>query len=166
MSANDSDLLLKFQRQGDVEALISYGQNRGYSDARLRAVLVSIQTILEALSLGLQPDYDNVDRKRLLELQPETILVVHAMYESEAADLKTAGLHLMGVLNLEPFLQDLQDAVASAHDWERIEAIGALTRMTHPQARTILESLSQHPDAVTRQAASKALAEVDAKPKP
>ena len=157
MPESKSSLLYRFQRQGDLEALIAYGQSLGQREARLRAAVTLLRPVFESLSCGENPGYERLDRDRLLEQRQEIVFIVRCMTESETADLKTAGLHIMGILNLEPFLQDLQKALASAHTWERVEAIRALARMNHPQVRTILESVTAHPDPITRQAARKVL---------
>jgi hypothetical protein len=161
MSVNEPDLLIRFQRHGDVEALIAYGQALGHSEARLRAVVSLLQPIFESLSFGEQPHFENVDREQLLAQQPEISFVTHAMAASEAADLKTAGFHLMGVLDLEPFIHHLRNALLSSHEWERIEAIDALGKMTHPEVRSILESATTHSDPATSEAARKALESFD-----
>jgi hypothetical protein len=157
MSSNEEDLLTRFQRQADVEALITYGQGHGYAESRLRPVVDSLRPIFETLSLGLEPDYNSVSREDLLQFEPETVFVVRSMAGSEAADLKAAGFHLMAVLDLEPFVEDLRQATASPHQWERIEAIHALGRMSQPQVRAILESAMNHSDPLTSEAARNAI---------
>ena len=161
MSGNDSDLLVRFQRHGDVEALIAYGQSLGHSEVRLRAVVSLLQPIFDSLSFGEQPDYEKVDREQLLKQQPEILFVTRAMADSEAADLKVAGFHVMGVLNLESFIQDLRNALLSSHVWERLEALVALGKMTHPEVRTILEPAITHADPATSEGALKALESFD-----
>ncbi len=158
MSTNKSHLLSRFQRQGDVEALIAYGESLGESEAGLRAAITLLEPIFESLSFGEQPHYERLDREQiLLEHQREILFVVRCMVGSEAADMKTAGLHIMGVLDLAVLIQDLQKALTSEHDWERIEAVHALARMNHSQVRPILESVIEHPDPVTRRTAREAM---------
>lgn len=157
INAEVTNQLKQFQQKGDVDELIAYGKSQGHSEQGLRAVTVLLYEVFEALSLGMQPPYEELDREQLLEHKPEAELVARCMVQSSAADLKTAGFHVMGLLNLKSFIPDLQAALASKHGWERIEAAGALGRMTHREVRDILLASSKHTDRHTRDAASDAL---------
>jgi hypothetical protein len=157
MPTGDGDLLSRFQRLGDREALIAHGRSLGYPEARLRAAVDQLQPVFASLNFGEQPLYENLDRDPLGGLQPEISFVVRSMAESEAADLRTAGFHVMGVMDWQPFIPTLQEALESGREWERIEAARALARMSHPKVRAILEAARRDPKPVVRNAVREAL---------
>ncbi len=150
------------QHQPDIEALIEQGIERGLSEAKLRASAAGLKPIFDSLSYGEQPAYERLDRVALAKLQPEIAFVVRSMAQSPAADLRTAGFHVMGVLDSESFIPDLQAGIGSAQEWERVEAIRALGRMSHPAVQPILLSATKHPEHHTRQAATTTLAHFEA----
>ena len=88
------------------------------------------------------------------------------MAGSRSAGVRTAALHLMGVLNSELFIDDLRRTLASDRDWERIESLRALGRMSHPEVRAILQATTSHPDPATRSAAHAALEWFDKRSNP
>ena len=160
MPSGDDDLS-RFQRLGDREALLAHGRSLSYPEARLRAALDQLQPVFASLSFGEQPQYGNLDRARLHEHQPEISFVVRSMAESEAADLKTAGFHAMGVMDWQPFIPALQEALKSGQEWERLEAARALARMSHPEVRVILEAARPDPEPAVRNAVREALEKFD-----
>jgi HEAT repeat protein len=152
-----SNLLSRFQQLGDLEALAAHGRALGYDEARLRGAIDVLRPVFARLSFGEQPDYGSVDRRRLREHEWESALIVRCMADSDRADLRSAGLQLMGVMDSSVFLDDLGQAMASNRDWERIESARALGRMSLPSASSILESAIDHPDPPTRRAVREAL---------
>lgn len=141
----------------DMEVLIEQGVSQGLSEAKLRACTAGLKSIFDSLSFGEQPIYERIDRDLLRQLEPETDFVVRSMSRSTAADVRTAGFHIMGVLDLKSFIPDLLAAIESKEEWERIEAVRALGRMSHPEVCTILQATTTHGDLHTRRAAVEAL---------
>jgi hypothetical protein len=119
-----------FLRLPEVGALVTAGVSAGFSKAVILRCLGGLRTIFDSLSFGEQPDFDALDRDALRQLTPEIDFLVRAMAGSPAADLRTAGYHLMGVLDSPSFVPDLRAASASPLEWERIEAARALARMS------------------------------------
>jgi HEAT repeat protein len=158
---NDSPALTRFQRQADTEALIAHGVSQGLSEAKLRACIVRLEPVFQSLRFGEQPPYEQLDRAALLSSQPEIEFVVRSMAQSSAADLKTAGFHVMSMLDLKSFIPDLQAGLASSEQWERVEAVRALGSMNRPEVRAILLSAAKHPELQTRRAAAEALNRFD-----
>ncbi|HEY0737249.1 MAG TPA: HEAT repeat domain-containing protein [Herpetosiphonaceae bacterium] len=157
--------LARFQQQLDIEALVKAGVAQGLSEPRLRACVDGLKPIFDSLAFGEQPAYEQLDRAALAGLAPEIEFVARAMAQSPTADLRIAGLHVMGTLDSPAFVQDLQASLESAQEWERIEAIRALGRTKQPEARTLLRSASSHPEPQTRQAAITALQQLDERTK-
>lgn len=157
--------LARFHHQLDTEALVAAGVTQGLSEPRLRACVEKLKPIFDSLSFGEQPDYQQLDRVALTRLTPEIAFVVRAMAQSPTADLRTAGLQVMGALDSPAFIPDLQAGLESAQEWERIEAIRALGRTTQPEARTLLLSAGNHPELQTRQAAASALQQFEKRAK-
>lgn len=149
--------LARFHHQLDSEALTAEGLAQGLSESRLRACFAALQPIFDSLSFGEQPAYEQLDYAALARLTPEIAFVARAMAQSPTADLKTAGWQVMGALDTPDFMPDLRVGLESTQEWERIEAIRALGRMTQPEAGTLLRSASSHPDPQTHQAAASAL---------
>jgi HEAT repeat protein len=118
-----------FLRLPEVNALVTAGVSAGLSKAAILRCLRGLRTIFDSLSFGEQPDFDALDRDALRQL-PEIEFVVRAMAASPAADLRTAGYHVMGVLDSPSFVPDLREASTSPVEWERIEAARALARMS------------------------------------
>jgi HEAT repeat protein len=69
----------------------------------------------------------------------------------------------MGVMDWQPFIPALQAALDFGQDWERIEAVRALARMSHPEVREILEAARHDPEPAVRNAVREALEAVDAR---
>lgn len=153
VSSNLSD----FQHRLDIEALIRHGVSHGFSETRLRAILDKLKPIFDGLSMGEQPAYEQLKITALAKLTPDIEFVARSMSQSPTADLKTAGFQIMGLLDSESFIADLQAGSESEQEWQRIEAIRALGRMKCPKARPILMSAGKHPDLKTRRAATEAL---------
>lgn len=149
--------LARFHHQLDSEALVAAGVAQGLSEPQLRACVDGLKPIFDSLSFGEQPAYQQLDQAALARLTPEIEFVVRAMTQSPTADVRTAGLQVMGALDLPAFIPDLQTGLESAQEWERIEAIRALGRTTQPEARRLLLSASNHSELQTRQAAATAL---------
>jgi HEAT repeat protein len=142
---------------GDIHSLIEQGVARGLSDARLQASLKTLRPIVDSLGFGEQPHYDQLDPAKLKALEPEMGFIIRSLAKSPAADLKTAAYHLIGVLDSTSLMPLLRAGVESAQEWERVEAVRALARMSSPEARTILLSATGHSDPQTRRAAEGAL---------
>lgn len=157
--------LARFHHQLDSEALVAAGVAQGLSEPRLRACVEGLKPIFDSLSFGEQPAYEQLDRAALTRLTPEIAFVVRAMAQSPTADLRTAGLQIMGALDSPAFIPDLQAGLESAQEWERIEAIRALGRTTQPEARTLLLSASSHPEPQIHQAAATALQHFESRAK-
>ncbi len=119
-----------FLRLPEVSALVTAGVTAGFSKAAILRCLRGLRTIFDSLSFGEQPDFDVLDRDALRQLTPEIDFVVRAMAGSPAANLRTAGYHVMGVLDSPSFVPDLRAACTSPLEWERIEAARALARMS------------------------------------
>ncbi|HEY0604814.1 MAG TPA: HEAT repeat domain-containing protein [Herpetosiphonaceae bacterium] len=157
--------LARFQHQLDLEALVQAGVAQGLSEPRLRACVAGLKPIFDSLAFGEQPAYEQLDQAALARLAPEIEFVARAMAQSPTADLRIAGLHVMGALDSPAFMQDLQASLESAQEWERIEAVRALGRTTQPNAHALLRSASSHPELQTRQAAASALRQFDERAK-
>lgn len=141
----------------DADALFRRGVSEGLSAAALAACLEELKPVLEALSFGEQPQYESLQIEQLRELEPELGFVVRALAGSGAADQKIAGYQLMGLLDREDYVSNLKAGLESAQEWERIEVVHALGRMTQPGARNLLQKATEHPDLQTRRAAIAAL---------
>lgn len=147
----------RFDSLNDLERVIAQGKAEGLSEEKLRACLAALKPIFDGLSFGEQPPYQSLDKASLAKLEPETGFVVRSMARSRAADLKTAGYQVMGVLDSTSFIPDLVAGLESEQEWERVEVARALGRMDHPESRAILLTTSEHADPQTRRAATEAL---------
>ena len=161
MNAEVNNLQIKFQQQADVDALITYGKSLGHKEQDLYAVTDLLQPVFEALSLGLQPPYEELNHEQLLQHELELEFVVSNMMQSPAADMKIAAFHIVGKLDWKTFIPQLKVALASENAWERIEAATALGRMSHQEVRDILLAAHGHTDLHTRKAVSDALQHFD-----
>ena len=156
----ESNLIFRFQLHSDREALVAFGKSLGYDEAGLRGTLEVLKNVFESVSREEQPEYGNLNRSWLLDHQNEAFFVIRMMANSYSPHMKTAAFHVMGALNSELFIDDLQRALTSDQDWERVEAVRALGRMNLPEARVILEATTHHSDPATRVAAQSALTDV------
>jgi HEAT repeat protein len=141
----------------DARSLVDEGVSNGLSEPRLTAVIEQLKPVFERLSFGEQPDYHDLDLEALRQLEPEAVFVARSMVCSPAADLRIAGYQVMGVLDSASVIPDLRAGLTSGRDWERIEALRALGRMSQPEARSLLSEMTKHPDPQTRRAAARAL---------
>ncbi len=145
------------ERPGDIRRIVGEGVSSGLSEARLNAAVDQLKPVFERVSFGEQPAYDDLDAAALRELEPEVGFVARSMVLTPTADLRIAGYHLMGVLDSKAVIPDLRAGLQSGREWERIEAVRALGRMSQPDARSLLLETAGHPDLQTRRAAAEAL---------
>lgn len=157
----ESDLIFRFQLHGDLEALVAFGNSLGYEEAGLRSAIEKLRNVFESISLGKLPEYDELDRSWLLEHRDESFFVIRMMASSYSPEIKKAAFHIMGELNSDLFIDDLRRALATDGESERTEAVRALGRMSHPEARAVLEEAARHPDPATRSAAQETLKPFD-----
>lgn len=120
-------------------------------------MIEQLKPVFERLSFGEQPNYHDLDREALRQLEPEAVFVARSMVGSPAADLRIAGYQVMGVLDSASIIPDLRAGLESERDWERIEALRALGRTSRPEARALVVEMTKHPDPQTRRAAARAL---------
>lgn len=97
----ESDLILRFQLHGDLDALVAFGASLGYGEGALRSKLELLRPILEDASVGKQPRYDALDRTRFLEHRNEAQFVLRMMAGSRSAPVRSAATHLIKALGLE-----------------------------------------------------------------
>ena len=97
----ESDLLLRFQLHGDLDALVAFGASLGYDEGALRSSLALLRPILDDVSVGKQPRYGALDRMRFLEHRNEAQFVLRMMAGSQAAPVRSAATHLIKALGLE-----------------------------------------------------------------
>jgi hypothetical protein len=94
----ESELLFRFHAHGDLEALVVFGKSIGYGEVGLRAALDALRTTFEGARTGEEPQYDRIDRRRLLEHREEALFVLQMMSSSHIAGVKAAGVHLLSEL--------------------------------------------------------------------
>jgi hypothetical protein len=150
--------LRRFQSNADVEALLQHAAATGEDSGGVRATLAALGGVFTALEHGEHPNFAQIDRTRLQAHPKAAAYVARMMAESDRADLKTAGLQVIGLLDDLQLMKVLSDALHSQASWLRTAAIDGLRRMSAVHARSALELMAQHEDPVTRQAAEEALA--------
>jgi hypothetical protein len=152
-------LLTRFQRHGDIDALITLGVSTGLDEARLRTSIRLLAPVLERLNFGESPAYEDLEPS---PPSPELTFILRAMTRSPTADMRIAGLRSMARLGCDEFIEDLRAVVVSRHEWERIEALHALADMRQLAVRPILISACAHTDLLTARVAAEALDRFDA----
>jgi hypothetical protein len=154
-----SENLRRFQKDADIDALLAHITTTGQNDIdEVRAALANLELIFTALTYGEHPNFALLDRA-LLQLHARgTAYVARAMVGSDRADLKSAGLQIIGLLDDPHLMGILLEALHSETTWLRLTAIEALGRMSATYSRPVLETMAQHEDLVTRRAVAEALA--------
>ena len=153
-----SDDLGRFQQDSDVSALLRYAAATGLDVPEIHEVLTNLDPIFTALAYGLHPNIASLDRVALQSHAKSTAQVARAMVGSDRADLKSAGLQIIGLLDDPQLMDILLEALHSETTWLRLTAIEALGRMSAVYSRPVLETMAQHKDLVTRRAVAEALA--------
>lgn len=145
---------LHFQRYGDVESAIKFVsvQQKGKENT-YKEMFSLLKPIFEALSLGIQPQYELINKIDLLEFKFEVMNVIHWMMDSDRADMKTTAIDLMGYLGNEDYIQMLLECLSSAEEWIRIHTVKALTHFEGMEAmEALIKALDDHSIQVKRAA--------------
>jgi HEAT repeat protein len=153
-----SDDLGRFQQDADVAALLRYAATTGLDVGEIREALANLDPIFTALAYGLHPNIASLDRAALQSHASGTAHVARAMVGSDRAELKSAGLQVIGLLDDPRLMNMLLGALHSEVTWLRLTAIEALGRMSPAYSRPVLDAMAQHEDLVTRRAVAEALA--------
>ena len=157
MMTSPSDDLARFQNDGDISGLLQYAASIGIDVPEIQEVLAELDPIFTSLDYGLNPSFATLDRSALQSHAPGTEYVARAMVGSDRADLKSAGLQLVGLLD-DPRLMDiLLEALHSEIPWLRLTAIEAVGRMSAEYSRPVLQPMMGHEDVVTRRAVAEAM---------
>jgi hypothetical protein len=117
-----------FQELGDTGALLQYAKEIGGDTERYRSAVGALKPIFEALMVGLQPSLGELDCGELERLRSEVATIVIWMAESDRADMKTAGIRMMGFLHWERFMPRLKLLADSDLAWLRDESKKALAK--------------------------------------
>ena len=141
-----------------VEALHRALHASGKDPALYERAIQALLPVLEPLSFGEHPRYDQVDLLHARAAPEEIEGVVRWMAASDRADLRTAGLTLMGTLRLIDLRPELLQVLASGSVWERVTAAGALAEMLDDSARAALRAHRHDPTPEVRAAVRSALA--------
>lgn len=152
------DDLERFLQDADVTALLRHAAAAGRDVGEIREALANLDAIFTALTYGLHPNIASLDRAALQSHASGTSFVAQAMAGSDRADLRSAGLQVIGLLDDPCLMGVLLEALHSEVTWLRLSAIEALSRMSAMYSRPVLEAMAQHEDLVTRRAVAEALA--------
>ena len=131
--------LREFQETGKTDRLLEFVRSSGRHVDSYRKVLAALRPVLEPLSFGEQPRYDDVEHEALAAHVQATVDVIRWSAGSNRADLRSAALRLMGTLGWDEFSGDLLTATRSPDAWERLaakEAVEAAARGDEDVTRT------------------------------
>jgi hypothetical protein len=158
MEADAEAGLRVFRETGRTEALLDFVRRSGRPTHRYEQVLNALAPVLEPMSFGEHPRYEELDKELFESYRAETTDIVEWAAGSRKADLKSVALSLMGALGWPQFIPELSRSLDSSANWERHVAISALGQMRDGRAFELLRSALGHPDPDTRRAAHAALA--------
>ena len=154
-----SNNLRRFQEAAQVDALLAHAAATEQNNVEeVRAALANLEPIFTAITYGEHPNFALLDRPVLQSHAHGTAYVARVMVGSDRADLKSAGLQIIGLLDDPQLIDILLEALHSETTWLRLTAIEALGRMSAVYSRPVLETMMQHDDLVTRRAVAEALA--------
>ncbi len=130
--------LQHFQDFGDTNSLLDFVRADGRDARKFQKVIELLASVFEALSFGVRPLYNNIDRNALRLHTTEVENIIKWMADSNKADMKTVAIELMGFLGWESFVPRLERCLLSEFKWERLTAIKALEQMGSERAIEIL----------------------------
>ncbi len=145
-----------FQETANLRSLIEFARASGRDAKGYERVADGLEPVLGPLRLGEHPRYGEVGTAELEREVGATCDIVRFLAASPKADLRVAGLTLMGILGWDEFIDDLSDAARSPEQWERLTAIDALARAGSALSFGVLDALREHSDPETRDAVAAA----------
>lgn len=149
--------LQQFQDTGSLDSLIRYVREKGESEEGYRKAGELLQPVLGKLSFGEHPTYDELDWRALQQHRVQAEKIFGWMAGSGKADLRTAGLELMGRSGWANLVSAVEQHTRAPAGWERLAAVRALGRLGGAQAQRRLREMANDPDAEVKAAVGAAL---------
>lgn len=157
MNSQSGDLE-RFQEHVDGEALLRFVQSIGRQEEPYRTALRDLKTVLEAVSFGWRPAYDDLDWAALERHADLIADIVEWMAGSPKADMTSAAIELIGRLRWPRFVPVLRRHLSSDEGWQRVVTIVALGRFADEETLEMLRSAAERdPDPEARNAARQQL---------
>jgi len=156
--ATPLDNLRRFQQNADIDAFLTYAAAVGHDVNEIREALANLESIFTAFNYGEHPNFALLDRAALQSHASGVAQIARAMVGSDRADVKSAGLQVIGLLDDPSLMEVLLEALRSEATWLRVAAIEALGRMSAAYSLPVLKAMARHEDLVTRRAVAEALA--------